>query len=59
MRLTEFKAEAQLILDLQISEFSAAARQDRSSKQLFQAGPAALARNSQQSAAVGRQFVAQ
>jgi nucleotidyltransferase/DNA polymerase involved in DNA repair len=59
VRLAEFKAKAHLILDLQIGDFSPAALQDRSIKQLFQAGSAALARDSQQSAAAVRQFETQ
>lgn len=59
VRLAEFKAKAQLILDLQIGEFSHAALQDRSIKQLFQDGSAALARDSQQSPAAVRQFETQ
>jgi hypothetical protein len=59
VRLAEYKAKARLILDLDVGAFSAAALQDRSVRQLLQAGPTVLARDSQQPADVVRQFEGQ
>jgi hypothetical protein len=47
VRLAEFKAKARIILDLQIDAFSGSALLSRSVRQLLQAGPADLMRDSQ------------
>ena len=47
VRLAEFKAKARIILDLQIDAISGSALLSRSVRQLLQAGPADLMRDSQ------------
>jgi hypothetical protein len=59
VRLAEFRAKARIILDLQVDAFSGTELSARSLRQLLQAGPAVLARDSRQSVEAVRQFEGQ